>query len=92
LNYNYVKSRWHDKPAEFAKAQLETKREMTPHTVTANYEHVFNLPGGSTLSARIDGKYESSHLTQDLHADWLRMGYDQYVRVGGWTIGNRSAA
>ena len=92
LNYNYVESHWNDKPAAFAAAQPETKRAMTPTTITANYEHVFNLPGGSTLSARIDGRYEAAHLTQNLHVDWLRLGYDQYVHVGSRTIGNLTAA
>lgn len=91
FNYNYVQSRWVNKPAGFALAQPETKRALTPHTITANYEHVFDLPGGSTLSARIDGKFESSHLTANLHADWLAMGYDRYVRVDARTIGNLSA-
>jgi iron complex outermembrane receptor protein len=88
LNYTYVESRWYDKPAGFAAAQTETKRAMTPYTITANYEHVFNLPGGSTLSARIDGVHEAAHLTQNLHIDWLRLGYDKYARVGTRTIGN----
>jgi outer membrane receptor protein involved in Fe transport len=92
FNFNYVESHWYDAPAEFTKAQPETKRAMTPYTITANYEHVFNLPGGSILSARIDGKYEAAHLAQNLHVDYLRIGYDQYARVGSRTIGNLSAA
>jgi len=88
LNYNYVESQWRNKPAGFAQAQPEEKRALTPHTVTANYEHVFNLPGGSTWSMRIDGKYESPHLTANLHADWLRLGLKQYVHVGSRTTGN----
>ena len=92
LNYNYVESRWTNKPAGFAQAQLEEKRALTPHTISANYQHVFNLPGGSTLSARIDGKYEAAHLTENLHVDWLALGYDRYARVGSRTIGNLSAA
>jgi iron complex outermembrane receptor protein len=92
FNYNYTESKWYDKPAGFAAAQTESKRALTPYTVTANYEHVFNLPGGSTLSARIDGIREAAHLTQNLHVDWLRLGYDQYVHVSSRTIGNLSAA
>jgi outer membrane receptor protein involved in Fe transport len=46
------------------------------------------LPGGSTLLARIDGKYESSHLTENLHTDFLQMGLGQYVEVDSRTIGN----
>jgi iron complex outermembrane receptor protein len=91
FNYNYVRSSWYDKPAGFAAAQTEDKRALTPYTMTANYEHVFPLPGGSTLSARIDGRYEAAHLGSNLHIDWLRLGYDQYVYVNSRTIGNLSA-
>jgi iron complex outermembrane receptor protein len=92
FNYNYTESKWVDKDPSFAAAQPETKRAVVPSAVTANYEHVFNLAGGSTLSARIDGRYEAAHLTTNLHADWLRQGYGQYVNIGARTIGNVSAA
>jgi hypothetical protein len=65
---------------------------MTPYTITANYEHVFNLSNGSTLSARIDGKYEAPHLTTNLHVDYLALGMGKYVEVGSRTIGNLTAA
>jgi iron complex outermembrane receptor protein len=92
FNYSYTESKWYDEPAAFAAAQPETKRAGVPSLVTANYEHVFNLAGGSTLSARIDGRYEAAHLTTNLHSDWLRQGYGQYVSIGARTIGNLSAA
>jgi iron complex outermembrane receptor protein len=88
MNFNYVESRWKNKPAGFALAQTEKKRAITPTSITANYEHIFNLAGGSLMSLRLDGRYESSHLTQNLHADWLAIGYGQYVHVGSRTIGN----
>jgi outer membrane receptor protein involved in Fe transport len=91
INYNYVQSKWYDKPAGFAAAQTEEKRALTPYTATANYEHVFNLSGGSTLSARIDGRYEAAHVTQNLHIDLLRIGFDQYAYVHSRVIGNLSA-
>jgi len=90
FNYNYVESKWKDKPPEFASAQPEEKRALTPSTISAFYEHMFNLRGGSSLSARIDGRFESAHLTQNLHADWLALGYGQYVDVGSRTTGNLS--
>jgi iron complex outermembrane receptor protein len=92
LNYNYVESKWKDKPAAFAAAQPETKRALTPTTITANYEHLFKLAGGSTLSARIDGRYEAAHLTQNLHVDLITLGFEQYANVSSRTIGNLSAA
>jgi iron complex outermembrane receptor protein len=88
FNYNYVESRWYDKPVAFAQAQSETKRAMTPYSMNADYEHVFTLPGGSTLSGRIDGRFQAGHLNQNLHSDWLRLGYEQYVYVGSRTTGN----
>jgi outer membrane receptor protein involved in Fe transport len=39
---------------------------------------------------RIDGQYYSPHLTDNLHADLLALGQEQYVRAGSQTIGNLS--
>jgi hypothetical protein len=64
---------------------------MTPYTVTANYEHTFNMSGGSTLAARVDGRYEAAHLSSNLHVDYLRVNHDQYVHLGARAIGNVSA-
>jgi outer membrane receptor protein involved in Fe transport len=90
LNYDYVESRWHNPPAAFHAAYPQDVRALIPHTVTAYYEHTFNLPGGSTLMARIDGKYLSPHLTDNLQADLLAIGHQQYVEAGSQTIGNLS--
>jgi iron complex outermembrane receptor protein len=91
LNYDYVESSWYDKPAGFAQAQPEQVRALTPDTVTANYEHMFNLPGGSTLTAHIDGEYQAAHLAANLQATYLALGFQQYVYEGARTIGNLSA-
>jgi outer membrane receptor protein involved in Fe transport len=92
FNYTYTESKWYDKDAGYAAAQPVTKRPVTPYTVTANYEHVFGLANGSTLSARIDGRHEAAHQAKDLHVDLLRLGYDQYEHVGARTTANLSAA
>ena len=88
LNADYVQSRWYNKPAAFALAQPETTRALTPYTITANYEHMFNLAGGSAFSARIDGRYEAAHLNQNLQVDWLMLGYGPYVRLSARAVGN----
>jgi outer membrane receptor protein involved in Fe transport len=98
LNYSYVQSQWADKPAAFAAAQPETYRAMIPHTVTANYRHTFDLSGGSTIVAAIDGKYQAAHLganlnyslltdrciaTNDCYSNW-----ESYVQQGAQAVGN----
>jgi len=88
LNADYTHSRWYNKPVAFALAQTETNRALRPYTITANYEHIFNLPGGSTFSARIDGRYEAAHLNQDLQVTYLMLGYDKYVYLGSRAVGN----
>ncbi|EIZ80906.1 TonB-dependent receptor [Novosphingobium sp. Rr 2-17] len=88
LNYNYLQSRWVNKPADFAAAQPETKRAITPHTITASYQHTFDVSGGGTIAARIDGKFESAHLTQNLHADLIDIDFERYVHVGDRLVGN----
>jgi len=91
LNYSYVESRWKNEPAPYEAAFPQKVRALIPNTATAYYEHVFKLPGGSTLMARIDGQYYSSHLTDNLHADLLALGQEQYVEAGSQAIGNLSA-
>jgi iron complex outermembrane receptor protein len=90
LDGSYVQSRWYDKPAGFALAYPQTKRAMTPYTFNANYQHVFNLSNGSTVNARIDGRYEAAHASTDLQAQYLAIGQDQYVQLGSRIIGNLS--
>ncbi|MDB6012467.1 MAG: TonB-dependent receptor [Gammaproteobacteria bacterium] len=90
LNYAYVESRWKNEPAAFEAAYPQKVRALIPNTVTGYYEHTFNLPGGSTLMARIDGQYYSPHLTDNLHADLLALGQEQYVETGSHAIGNLS--
>ena len=91
LEGNYVESRWYGKPAGFAATYPQTDRAMTPYTITADYEHVFNLSDGSTLMARIDGRYEAAHDSTDLQAQYLAAGMEQYVYLRSRTIGNLSA-
>lgn len=90
LNYSHVESRWANEPAAFEAAYPQKVRALIPNMVTAYYDHTFNLPGGSTLMARIDGQYYSPHLTDNLHADLLALGQEQYVEAGSQTIGNLS--
>jgi iron complex outermembrane receptor protein len=90
LNYSYVESRWKNEPAAFEAAFPQKVRALIPNTATGYYEHTFNLPGGSTLMAHIDGQYYSPHLTDNLHADLLAIGQEQYVEAGSQTIGNLS--
>ena len=90
LNYSHVESRWANEPAAFEAAYPQKVRALIPSTVTAYYEHTFDLPGGSTVKARIDGQYYSAHQTDNLHADLLALGQEQYVEAGSQTIGNLS--
>ncbi len=88
INYNYVRFRWHDKPAAFALAQTENGRAVVPHTIQASYQHTFGLADGHEVAFRIDGKFESAHRTDDLHIDHLRLGYGDFVNVGDRMVGN----
>jgi iron complex outermembrane receptor protein len=90
LDYSYVESRFKDEPASFAAVLPQRMRPLVPSTVTGFYEHVFNLPGGSTLMGRIDGQFFSPHRTSNLQIAQLSVGDNQYVQVGSQTIGNLS--
>jgi outer membrane receptor protein involved in Fe transport len=88
FNYNYVRFRWADKPAAFSLAQTESGRAVVPHTVQASYQHTFDVANGHNIQARIDGKYESAHRTDDLHIDFLNAGQSKFVNVGDRLVGN----
>jgi len=104
VNYAYAQSQWVNKPAAFAAAQPETYRAMTPHTVTANYRHNFDLPGGSTITAAIDGRYDAGHLGANSQHDLVTappsscytypvgvtctVDWRNYARVPTETVGN----
>jgi outer membrane receptor protein involved in Fe transport len=88
LNYNFVRFRWNDKPVAFAQAQTESGRAVVPHTIQASYQHTFNIADGGSLIARVDGKYESAHRTDDLHIDFLNAGQSAFVNVGDQMVGN----
>jgi len=90
-SYSYVNSSWKDEPAPFAAAYPQKQRALVPHTVNAYYEHVFSIPGGSSLAARVDATYYSAHRSEDLHAVLLAQGREPYVELGAQTIGNLSA-
>lgn len=96
LNYAYLEARYVDKPAQFATdvtwehiaPNAGELAAATPHTVTANYEHTFDLPGGSTLLARIDGIWASARRTQNPSPVLIDRGATQYIYTGDETVGN----
>ena len=66
-------------------------RAMTPNTITANYEHLFDLPGGGPPPARIDGEYPVGAPDCKLDRGLSRARFPT-VRVRGRAdIGNFSA-
>jgi len=91
LNYSYLESYWKNEPLGFETAYPEKVRALVPDTVTAYYEHLFNLPGGSTLRTRIDGEYYSPHRSIDLHYQLLAAGREPFAQMGAETLGNLSA-
>ena len=88
LNYSYAKSWWVDKDPAFAAAQPEHDRPIMPHLLTANYDHRFSLPGDSTITARVDGRYIPAYVTAAWHADYLAHGFGQYTETEDQMIFN----
>jgi len=100
LDASYVQSHWYNKPAGFQAAYPQTNRAMTPWTINGNFTHVFNLSGGSTLSARIDGQYQAAHQSTDLQAQYSNLvtpwapggvNFNQYAYLEPRLVGNLSA-
>ena len=86
LNYNYVRSKWVDKPANYAAAYPNDYRSVVPQIASLNYEHVFRFGDGSSLTARIDGRWQSSYTEyQDVRTS---AAFRMYQSVHSRTVGN----
>jgi iron complex outermembrane receptor protein len=64
---------------------------VAPVTVNLAWDHLFNLPGGSTLNLRASGRYLSSRKGH-LDAAEAAAGGEQYVNIDAQTIGDVSLA
>lgn len=96
LNYAFLEAWYVDKPEPFA-TDVPWKRiapntgalaVAAPHTVNGNYEHVFDLPGGSTLLARIDGIWTSAHRLHNPSPDLINQGATRYIYTDDEFVGN----
>ncbi|MDB6012433.1 MAG: TonB-dependent receptor [Gammaproteobacteria bacterium] len=99
LNLAYTNAYYVHKPALFAQFVAEDKVSnlangvptgAVPVTVNGVYVHQFNLPGGSTMELRADGRYLSNHssdLTQQMYQD----GLEPLIRIRAQVIGDVSS-
>lgn len=92
LSYSYTDSRYGDKPAAFA-ALVPQKRlpRVAPHTANLTYDHVFRLPGDSTLTGSVAARYFSAHVIESLTPAQLASslngyGWNAYATVPDTTI------
>jgi iron complex outermembrane receptor protein len=70
LSVSYLNTEFKDLVFDWYSEELEdtdwTGKEMTfsPNwTISGNYKHIFDLPDGSTVSARIEARYQTSFIT-----------------------------
>lgn len=88
VSYSYAQSRWVDRDPAFARAMPERDRAIIPHQYTANYEHRFSLPAGSTFTARVDARYIPSYQASNWHVDYINLGILRYADTDDQTIVN----
>lgn len=96
FNAAYTHARYVNKPEVFA-TYVANDSIATAVPITANlfYEHVFNLPGGSNLMIRADGRYLSSRDISDVteaQVSGVNERYaEQYAHMESEVIGNLNA-
>lgn len=91
----YTSSRFTDKPTLFAQyVALDEVPGIVPLVANLSYEHIFQLPGGSELSLRADGRYLSERYApnnDNVSAQQVTAGAKPYFRMNADVIGNLSA-
>jgi iron complex outermembrane receptor protein len=89
LSYAYIRAFFVDPPPVFSQyvAQMRFTR-IAPVTVSASYDHTFNLPGGSTLELHGDARYASRHDVATITPQ--QVVYEPYVEVPGEWVENAS--
>ena len=95
LDVAYSNVYYVDKPALFAEFVAEDKlapltpaqASQIPLTVNISYDHIFDLPGGSSLTLHGDARYLSSH-EGDLTAAQFQSGGEPYVHIKAAGIGD----
>jgi iron complex outermembrane receptor protein len=95
LNAAYTKANYVDQPEEPFRFKTYIAKDdiagVAPLTVNASYTHQWHLPGDSTLSLRVDGRYLSSHDEGTITEQQLNQGGERFVHVDGQFVGNLSS-
>jgi iron complex outermembrane receptor protein len=100
LDGSYTNASYHDKTALFTSYVYEDKlttvggsggAAVPPVSATLSWDHLVNLPGGSTLNLRASGRYSSSRKGHLSAAD-AAIGGEQYVNIDAQTIGDVNMA
>jgi iron complex outermembrane receptor protein len=99
LSYSYTDGYYVDEPAGFVTADvLSHISGIAPHTASATYDHIVDLPGGSSLVFHADARYISAHqmgfVSQLQIAEGMAIGApgqaQAFNQVGGQVIGDLS--
>lgn len=89
LSAGYTDARFVDKSAFFATWVAETKIPgVEPLTIQARYDHRFDLPGGSSLDAGMDGFFISAYDESVQSVVDIADGGGPWGSVGSEVIGN----
>ena len=94
LNVGYTDAKYVDQPTTPFDFQTFIAKDeifsVVPLTANAAYSHEWRLPGNSTLSMRLQGRYLSEHDEGRITAAQLAQGFENLVRVDGEFIGDVS--
>jgi iron complex outermembrane receptor protein len=91
MTLGYIDTKFYNVPALYAEYVAQRQiLGISPFTLSASYEHDFNLADGSTLSVKSDADYFSSFDSGALTPATAAAGKDAYVRVNSQILGNLS--
>ncbi len=89
LSYTYTNAYYVDEPAQFLAAVVQTHvAGVVPQTAMGSYLHIFDLPGGSKLEARVAGRFLAAHDLASVGQELAAQGGGAYIRVDSQLIGD----
>lgn len=96
LNYGYINAYYVDMPVLYTNSTVWTRPAgIPPQKVNLAYEHIFRLPGDSSISFRGNGRllapYQAAGLTGLLSASAAAAGGGAYTRADTETVWDLSA-
>lgn len=91
LDYGYTDAYWVDEPATFVQNYAQSHIVgVVPQMINVTYDHLFQLPGGSTLTPHADARLIGAHNVSSIAQSYVAQGGTPYIHAPDEVVGDLS--